>query len=73
MSPETSVIPEDRLITLDYIAGRMGISSREMRRNIPGWKGFPNELKLGHRTVRYSLNAFNQWFDNFKSQSSQPV
>jgi predicted DNA-binding transcriptional regulator AlpA len=72
MNENAPTPPDDRLVSLDYIADRIGISPREVRRDIPGWPGFPRALKLGYRTVRYSLQEFNQWFNQFKSGGNQP-
>jgi predicted DNA-binding transcriptional regulator AlpA len=71
---DTSSSPvDDRLVSMDYIAERVGISVRELRRNIPQWSGFPKAVKLGHRTVRFSLDGFNRWFEHFKSGQNQPA
>lgn len=72
MNEAPSISTEDRLVSLDYIAERIGISTRELRRNIPAWAGFPKAHKLGHRTVRISLAEFNRWLEAFKSGSTQP-
>jgi predicted DNA-binding transcriptional regulator AlpA len=73
MNANPATPPDDRLVSLDYIAVRIGISSREVRRDIPGWPGFPRALKLGHRTVRYSLQEFNRWFEQLKTGGHQPA
>lgn len=73
MNEHSTTPPEDRFVDLKYIAGRIGVSPREVSRDIPGWPGFPKAHKLGHRTVRYSLQEFNRWFEQFKSGGSQPA
>jgi len=73
MNEQPATSSDDRLVALAYIAERMGISIRELRRNIPGWSGFPRAHKLGYRTVRYSLHEFNQWFEQFKLSCHQPA
>jgi predicted DNA-binding transcriptional regulator AlpA len=65
--------PDDRLVSIDYIAAKLGISVREVRRNIPGWPGFPKAHKLGYRTVRYSRLELDCWFELFKLDSKQPA
>ena len=73
MNEHPATPPEDRFVDLNYIAERIGVSSRELRREIPRWPGFPKAHKLGHRTVRFSLHEFNRWFEQLKSGGNQPA
>lgn len=71
LNPELS---EDKLIKLDYIANRLGISERETKRCIPEWQGqgFPAKVRIGYRTVRYSNLVFQKWFNEFISKTKGP-
>jgi predicted DNA-binding transcriptional regulator AlpA len=64
---------DDRLVSPEYLAERIGISPRDLSRKIPKWHGFPKPHKLGHRTIRFSLHEFNCWLDALKSGGNSPT
>jgi predicted DNA-binding transcriptional regulator AlpA len=48
----------DVLLTTEAMADRMGLTREQLNRRGPG---LPFRVKLGHRTVRWSLRGYHKW------------
>ena len=68
MSDNPTDLQAERLVPLRVLAQEMSRSEREMRRDIPSWPGFPEQIDMGHRTKRYSYLAFQNWLKDFIKQ-----